>query len=175
MATPTSRPFVATGSGWLRGLRIYLGCIAIGNLVWESLQLPLYTIWETGTASAQAFAVIHCTLGDVLIALSALALALLLAGDEDWPAGRFRQIAVLAIVFGAAYTVFSEWQNAVVRASWAYSERMPILSLFGLRIGLAPLLQWVAVPSTAFAVAQALTARRSDAGSRPRGFIRARP
>ena len=129
MATPMSGPFVATGSGWLRGLRIYLGSIAIGNLVWESLQLPLYTVWETGTLSAQAFAVIHCTVGDVLIALSALVLALLLTGDEYWPASRFRQVVVLAIVFGLAYTAFSEWLNVVVRASWAYSERMPLLSL----------------------------------------------
>jgi hypothetical protein len=43
--------------------------IAIGNLVWEFLHSPLYTIWETEPASFQAFAAVHCTLGDLLIAV----------------------------------------------------------------------------------------------------------
>jgi hypothetical protein len=45
---------------WLRSLRAYLGTIALGNLVWEFLHLPLYTIWTTGTPREQAFAVVHC-------------------------------------------------------------------------------------------------------------------
>jgi cytochrome c len=32
--------------------------------------------------------------------------------------------------------------NIVARQSWAYSERMPMISLFGFRMGLSPLLQW---------------------------------
>jgi hypothetical protein len=74
-------------------------------------------VWTTGTAREQAFAVVHCTLGDLLIALSALTLALVFAGDPDWPRQRFWQVAILTIVFGAGYTVFSEWLNVVVRAS----------------------------------------------------------
>src|SRR5882762_2607916 len=70
---------------WLRGLRVYIATMAGGNLVWESLHLPLYTIWRNGTAPEQAFAVLHCTLGDVLIALSTLMLALIAAGDDGWP------------------------------------------------------------------------------------------
>lgn len=53
-------------------MRIYLAAILVGNLVWESLQLPLYTIWREGTLREQAFAVLHCTGGDLLIAASAL-------------------------------------------------------------------------------------------------------
>jgi Cu(I)/Ag(I) efflux system membrane protein CusA/SilA len=51
-----------TSPTWLRGLRAYLASIAVGNLGWESLQLPLYTIWNTGTFREQAFAVVHCTI-----------------------------------------------------------------------------------------------------------------
>src|SRR3981081_1182699 len=39
-----------------------------------------------------------------------------------------------------------------LRAAWAYSEWMPIVSIADPKIGLSPLLQWIAVPSAAFAV-----------------------
>jgi len=77
----------------------------------------------------------HCTLGDVLIAPSTLMLALIAAGDDGWPARRFWPVAAAAIVCAVAYTVFSEWRNVVVRASWAYSEWMPVVRPFGLTIG----------------------------------------
>lgn len=32
-----------------RAVGIYLVVITAGNLAWESLQLPLYTLWRTGT------------------------------------------------------------------------------------------------------------------------------
>jgi hypothetical protein len=126
-------------SRWLEGLRTYLGVAAAGNLIWESLQLPLYTIWSTGTLREQAFAVVHCTLGDLLIALSTLTLALVLVGERGWPRDRFGHVAVLTLVLGVAYTAFSEWLNVVVRASWAYSEWMPVIPLFGFRLGVSPL------------------------------------
>ena len=134
-------------STWLSGLRAYLGLILAGNLIWEILHLPLYTIWTTGSGREQAFAVFHCTLGDLLIALSALALGLILAGDPAWPQLRFWPIAILTVIFGVGYTAFSEWLNVVVRASWAYSEWMPVITVAGHRFGLSPLLQWIIVPA----------------------------
>jgi hypothetical protein len=115
------------GSLWLSGLRVYFGVVLAGNLLWEILHLPLYTIWAAGTLKERAFAVFHCTLGDLLIAMSVLTLALLLVGDPRWPQVRFWPTAILTIAFGLAYTAFSEWLNVVVRASWAYSEWMPIV------------------------------------------------
>ena len=132
----------------VRAIMVYISVIASGNLVWETLQLPLYTIWTTGSAREQAFAVVHCTGGDVLIALSTLAASLLLLRCKDWPKERFGQVALLAIGFGVAYTGFSEWFNVHVRRSWAYSEWMPVLPIAG-GIGLAPLLQWALVPTLA--------------------------
>ena len=137
---------------WLHALRVYLVSTAAINLAWETLQLPLYTIWRSATLRSQAFAVVHCTIGDVLIALSALAVALLVAGDPAWPDRRFRSVALPAIAFGLAYTIFSEWLNVEVRGSWAYSQLMPVVMLFGLRIGLSPLLQWLVVPALAFMI-----------------------
>ena len=39
-----------------------------------------------------------------------------------------------------------------MRASWTYSDLMPVVSIAGLKIGLSPLLQWIVVPGAAFAV-----------------------
>jgi len=55
-------------------------------------------------------------------------------------------VAALAVGLGLAYAVFSEWLNIVVRAAWAYSELMPVISLFGTDVGLSPLAQWMAEP-----------------------------
>lgn len=129
--------------------RIYLAVITVANLAWETLQLPLYTIWMSGTRSEQVFAVIHCTGGDLLIGLSSLTIALLLAGSPAWPRQTFGLIAGLTIAFGLGYTGFSEWLNVSVRKSWAYSELMPVIPIAG-GIGLSPLLQWVVVPILAF-------------------------
>ncbi len=150
---------------WLLGLRVYLAVILAGDLLWEVLHLPLYALWRTGTLREEAFAAGHCTLGDLLIAASALMLALLLAGDQRWPRERFWPTAILTIAFGLAYTAFSEWLNVFVRAAWAYSDWMPIVSVAGLKIGLSPLLQWIVVPGGAFAIVRWVTTRHE--GGRP--------
>jgi hypothetical protein len=97
--------------------------------------------------------------------MSALTLALLLAGDQRWPRERFWPIAILTIAFGLGYTAFSEWLNVFVRAAWAYSDWMPIISVAGLKIGLSPLLQWTVVPCAAFAIVRRVTTRHE--GGRP--------
>jgi len=140
-----------TEGRWLEALRVYLGVLAAASLVWEMAHLPLYTIWSTGSWRENAFAVVHCTGGDVLIGLTALATALVLAGTPGWPARSFRTVAGVAIPIGLAYTAFSEWLNVYVRGAWAYSEWMPLLHLGGKAIGLTPLAQWVVVPALAFA------------------------
>ncbi len=95
----TTRDLEMVSSGWLQFFRVYLLSIGVGNLNWETVHLLLYTIWKSGTAREQAFAVLHCTAGDVLIALSSLTLALLLAGDERWPWSRFVTVAALAVTW----------------------------------------------------------------------------
>ncbi len=134
-------------SNWLAALRTYLVISGMGHLAWEAIQLPLYTIWSTGTIRELAFAVLHCTGGDILIALSALAAALILIGEPAWPSHRFGSVYVLTVGFGIGYAVFSEWLNTGVRGNWAYSDWMPTLPWIG--TGLSPLLQWAAIPMLA--------------------------
>lgn len=144
---PTSANAEQSGAGWLAAQRGYLATTGALNLIWETVQLPLYTIWAEGTVGSKAFAVLHCTGGDLLIALSALTVALIVAGVPAWPGRRFERVAMLTILGGLAYTVFSEWLNLEVRQSWAYSDLMPVLPPFG--TGLSPLLQWLVVPAAA--------------------------
>jgi hypothetical protein len=132
---------------WIAALRAYLSATALLDLLWEAAHLPLYTIWTDGTIRDNGFAVLHCTMGDVLIALAALTAALMVAGDHVWPARRWTPVAALTLTIGLAYTVYSEHLNANVRRSWTYSELMPRLPLLG--TGLSPIAQWFVVPTAA--------------------------
>lgn len=114
---------------------------------WETLPLPLYTIWTTGTIATKAFAVAHCTLGDLCIAAVTILAALVVIGLDAWPLRGFRQVFLFTVVLGIVYAIYSEWLNTTVRQSWAYSPLMPVVPRLG--IGLSPLLQWLVVPSLA--------------------------
>jgi hypothetical protein len=140
---PTAMP-----GAWLLVLRRYVGAIAVGNLAWEFAQLPLYTIWHEGSPRRIAFAAVHCTGGDVLIASSALVGSLLVLGGSRWPYRRYETVAAAAVIGGLAYTIFSEWLNTEIRGSWTYAGSMPQLPLIG--TGLAPLVQWLVIPPLAF-------------------------
>ena len=133
----------------LTALRRYFAVIIPANLFWEFAHMPLYTIWNEGTWGEIVFAAVHCTGGDILIAMSALMLALMLSG-RGWPlvASTRRSVTVLTVVFGLGYTLFSEWLNIVIREAWAYSDPMPIIPI--LDAGLSPVLQWMVVPLVAF-------------------------
>ncbi|MBU0726710.1 MAG: hypothetical protein KJ904_05635 [Alphaproteobacteria bacterium] len=138
----------ASAGGWLSALRRYIVFIAVANLVWEFAHMPLYTLWETGSTGEIVFAAVHCTGGDILIALSTVMLALFLAGSPAWPAIRTGRVVMLTIAFGLGYTLFSEWLNIEVRQAWAYRDIMPVIPVID--AGLSPVLQWILVPLAAF-------------------------
>lgn len=144
----TEPPTAAHSDLWLLALRRYLLFIAGANLIWEIAQLPLYTIWSEGTVGEIAFAVMHCTGGDILIGSASLLGALLVLGNGRWPVERFGAVAGLAFTTGLSYTIFSEWLNTEIRGSWAYTDMMPVLPLIG--AGLSPLAQWIVIPLAAF-------------------------
>ena len=133
---------------WVYALPAYLGASIAAHLMWEVLQLPLYTIWTTATREQLAFALLHCTAGDTIIAGLSLLAALTLFGFSAWPSANATRVYCATLVLGAGYTVFSEWLNTGVRGTWAYSDLMPVVPLLG--TGIAPLLQWLVVPTLAF-------------------------
>ena len=98
------------GAPWYRDaatrsliLRRYLPWLAVLSLGWEIAQLPLYTLWNEAGPGYIAFAVAHCTIGDILIGTVALALSLVLmrAGStEQWPRARRRMAAAIDVIGG---------------------------------------------------------------------------
>jgi hypothetical protein len=133
----------------VRRSALYLIIVAAGNLVWEAVQVPLYTIWSTGTTREIFVAVTHCTAVDVLIGTVTLLIGALVTRIRRWRPFGFRMM-ITTVVLGIAYTIFSEWLNVEVWNNWSYSAIMPVLPWFG--TGLAPVLQWVIVPGLAFAI-----------------------
>lgn len=141
--------FIALGYlPWLAGL----------NLAWEVAHVSLYTLWKEAEPAYIAFSVVHCTLGDVLIGSASLFLVLILGRERALERWRWARIAALAALFGASYTVFSEWMNLAVLRSWTYAESMPTLEHAGVEIGLSPLLQWLVVPPLALYLARKILA-----------------
>lgn len=133
---------------WRRALGLYLGWSALGHLAWEAAHMPLYTLAEEEPPWRIVAYGLHCTAGDVLIAMAAIVVAVLVAGDARWPHRRFGLVAAVAMAVGLAYTLGSEYVNTEILRSWAYTDAMPRLP--GTRIGLTPVLQWLVVPGLAF-------------------------
>jgi len=153
-------PLELSNDGWRTGLRGYLGVSAIGHLLWEAAHVHLYTIWNTGTSIEITGAVLHCSVGDVLIAMSVLLVPLLtLPGGIIWPfpARRILPVVVATLTLRLAYTVASEWWNVEIRGTWSYTPEMPRLLPWG--TGLTPVLQWLIVPSLALFAASSQAER----------------
>ena len=112
------------------------------NLAWEIAHVRLYTLWTEAAGLDVAWALLHCTVGDVLIALGAFLLTAIVLGRIDWPLSRPVAGSILVVASSMAYTSWSEWYNVYRVGSWRYTELMP--TIFG--IGLSPLLQWLILP-----------------------------
>lgn len=158
--------------GLRRACARYLGAMLVGSIAWETVHLPLYTLWQSSTASYLAFAVAHCTAGDLMIATIALAVGWSGVG-RGWPFLNYGRVAVLSIGLGLAYTVFSEWLSTSVRGSWAYTAAMPIVPILG--TGLSPALQWIVVPAASFAWAKPRIRKSWPVSSETSKLGRSRP
>jgi hypothetical protein len=112
------------------------------NLAWEIAQVRLYTIWAAADGMSVAWALFHCSLGDVLIALAMFVLAGMVLRRLDWPASRPLAGSAIAVIGAVAFTAWSEWYNVYRADNWSYTASMPMI--FG--IGLTPLLQWLILP-----------------------------
>lgn len=152
-ASPSSDPggnalWYRSRVAWRFVFARFLPLFAGGNLVWEILQLPFYTLWQEGTPRSRLFAILHCTAGDVMIGTAALLASVILFGRRGWPRFNHGRVLCAATFAGVAYTVFSEWVNTQVTMSWQYSEAM--LQVPPLGTGIAPLFQWIVVPPLAY-------------------------
>ena len=135
------------------------------HLAWEIAQLPLYTLATDGDRMRIARYVLHCTLGDVLIATATFLLPALVWRRLDWYRVQPLAGSAVMIVLALTYTAGSEWFNVYRRAAWAYTSSMPTVG----GIGVAPLLQWILVPGL-----MVIVMRRGNAAG-DRGDDAARP
>jgi hypothetical protein len=129
---------------WLAAVRRFIVAVFMANLVWETAQMPLYTLWYTGTVREITWAILHCTLGDVMVASAGLIAALALVGTAAWPGQRTGTVIAVLVIGCVGYTIYSEYLNTVIRRSWSYSPWMPRLPWLG--TGLSPLAQWLIIP-----------------------------
>ncbi len=134
-----------------RVTEVVLGWVALSlalNLVWEIAQLPLYTIVRTEPLPRIAYAVLHCTAGDALVALASFMVAGLATRHLYWPVICPWIGGGTSTSLGLFYTAYSEWHNVYETGAWAYAESMP--RIFG--IGVTPLLQWLIIPVALVAI-----------------------
>ena len=144
----------------------YVPLLGALNLLWEIAHLPLYTLWNEGSPAFIAFAVIHCTLGDVAIGTLALLIALIATRARAVETWRWQQVALFLVIPAVGYTALSEWINTIARGSWAYSALMPVVHLAGFEIGLSPLAQWLVIPPVALWLAWLRSVKKAKEADR---------
>lgn len=133
---PEGKTAVAAHAGLWAALAFIL------NLTWEIAHVRLYAIWAEADGMTIAWSLLHCSLGDVVIALVMFALAGIALWRSDWPASHPWTGGAIVVIGAIAFTAWSEWYNVYRAGSWGYTARMP--TIFG--IGLSPLLQWLILP-----------------------------
>lgn len=150
---------------WRAILLGYAPFVFAAHLAWEIAQLPLYTIWAEATPGEIAFAVLHCTGGDLMIALSALSLALIATRSGKLAEWDLPLVGAATVAIGLGYTIASERLN-VGLVRWTYADAMPVVPV--LDVGLSPFAQWIAVPLAAFWLLGRL--RRGTRGGELKGY-----
>jgi hypothetical protein len=135
MHNPGTRRIIARAGLWL-ALAFFL------NLMWEIAHVRLYTLWAEADGASISWALLHCSLGDVAIALFMFALAAIVLGRADWPASRPWTGSAIVVIGAMAFTAWSEWYNVYRTGAWSYTSNMP--TIYG--VGLSPLLQWLVIP-----------------------------
>lgn len=116
------------------------------HLAWEVLHVRFYTLWQEASTGTIVYAVLHCTVGDAMIAAAAFVIAAAATRRRDWPQHAWRLGVPVMLASGIAYTAASEWLNVYRLQRWAYAPDMPVIA----GIGVTPLAQWLIVPLAAF-------------------------
>ena len=140
------------------------------HFVWEFLQIPLYARMPQLPHLQGVILCGRAAVGDTLILAVAWFAGVLVQRERAWILAP-RRVSIFAYV-GAGATITVAMELAATRwlGRWEYSELMPVVP--GVRVGAAPLLQWILLPPLALWLA-----RRHLAGSmalRARGTVRAR-
>ncbi len=139
-----------------RGAHPALWITIFGALIafaWEMFQLPFYGTGEL-TAAETAYRCGLASFGDAGIMVAAYLGASVGSGRTpwlvDWPISRFLVFLGIGLVITAIVEVLAvdaDW-------GWSYSAIMPLVP--GTKIGLVPIVMWVAVPTATLWLARRL-------------------
>lgn len=125
-------------------LRIILWALLL-HTVWEFTQCAfLYDMWDWPfwKATIWMWAAIF---GDILIVLGLWKIAGFIAVSGNFQLKGFKKYALLlGISFPAS--IFLEWLGIALDL-WSYTREMYVVELFGLQIGLSPILQITFLPA----------------------------
>lgn len=139
-----------------RGAHPALWIALFGALIafaWEMFQLPFYETGELAPAEA-AYRCGLASFGDAGIMVAAYLVASVGSGKTpwlvDWPISRF----IVFLGIGLAITSTVEVLAVGAEWGWSYSAIMPLVP--GTKIGLVPIVMWVAVPTATLWLARRL-------------------
>lgn len=114
------------------------------HTTWEFLQDPLYAGLATRAHAEVRNLCLKAAAGDVGITLIAFSAAALIARSRLWFIRPSLAAVAAWFLTGLLITVAFEWR-ATTNGAWLYASSMPIVPL--LRVGVAPLAQWIVVPA----------------------------
>lgn len=115
------------------------------HFTWEMLQDPLYAGLSERLHGEVRNLCLMAAFGDAVITLIAFYAAAWVAGSRFWFANAGRISVVTWFAAGLLITIGLELYATRTNGRWSYGPLMPIVP--GLRVGLAPLLQWIAIPA----------------------------
>jgi len=114
------------------------------NLVWEFGQVPLYRDLPSQGHWASIKLCARATLGDAVIAVVAFWVVAAVVASRRWITAPTAVHVASFVGVGLTISTALEWMAIHVQARWAYGTSMPMVPV--LRVGLAPVLQWVFAP-----------------------------
>jgi hypothetical protein len=128
----------------LQAIAVFAIFTFLFHFAWEILQAPLFARMPMVSHWLATLVCLKATFGDVGIALASFAVGAWWERDWRWFVLPSNGALAAYVATGVLITIAFEWYSVYWAARWSYSELMPIVPL--LRVGLAPLLQWFALP-----------------------------
>ena len=125
-------------------LAVFSLCSFLFHFAWEILQGPLFAGMSDARHAAATLICLQATLGDVAIALVAFTTAAWFGNGRGWYMTLPYRAVAAYVTCGVLITVVFEWYATQWSGRWTYSDLMPVIPL--LRVGIAPVLQWVVLP-----------------------------
>lgn len=115
------------------------------HFTWEMLQDPLYAGLAERPHGEVRTLCLMATLGDVVITVVAFYAAALAAGSRIWFLDATYVPNIAWFSAGLLIAIALEMHAINENGRWSYSSLMPVIPV--LRIGVAPILQWIALPA----------------------------